>query len=140
MTAQVKLDLVKLVQPRALIAADVDGDGAADLIVTQPNGDPVLLHNQGGNRNHSVLISMKGVADNKSAIGAKVEVFADGVWQKFPRSPARLRLSQSGSASSFLPASAVREHADMVRILWPTGCSIRTGNRAGPPRPLSLHH
>ena len=32
-----KLDQVKLVEPRALIAADVDGDGAADLIVTQPD-------------------------------------------------------------------------------------------------------
>src|ERR1700733_9369596 len=59
-TAQVKLDQVKLVQPRALIAAEVGGEGAADLIVTQPNGDPLLLHNEGGNRNHSLLISMKG--------------------------------------------------------------------------------
>ena len=40
---KVKLDKVKLVQPRALIAGDVDGDGASDLIVTQPDGDPLLL-------------------------------------------------------------------------------------------------
>ncbi len=118
-TAQVKLDQVKLVQPRALIAADVDGDGAADLIVTQPNGDPLLLHNQGGNRNHSVLISMKGVADNKSAIGAKVEVFADGVWQKFEITGASGYLSQG--AQQLLAGIGSAEHADMVRILWPTG-------------------
>jgi tetratricopeptide (TPR) repeat protein len=118
-TAQVKLDQVKLVQPRALIAADVDGDGAADLIVTQPNGDPLLLHNQGGNRNHSVLISMKGVADNKSAIGAKVEVFADGVWQKFEIAGASGYLSQG--AQQLLAGIGGAEHADMVRILWPTG-------------------
>jgi tetratricopeptide (TPR) repeat protein len=118
-TAQVKLDQVKLIQPRALIAADVDGDGAADLIVTQPNGDPLLLHNQGGNRNHSVLISMKGVADNKSAIGAKVEVFADGVWQKFEIAGASGYLSQG--AQQLLAGIGSAEHADMVRILWPTG-------------------
>jgi tetratricopeptide (TPR) repeat protein len=118
-TAQVKLDQVKLVQPRALIAADIDGDGAADLIVTQPNGDPLLLHNQGGNRNHSVLISMKGVADNKSAIGAKVEVFADGVWQKFEIAGASGYLSQG--AQQLLAGIGSAEHADMVRILWPTG-------------------
>jgi Flp pilus assembly protein TadD len=118
-TAQVKLDQVKLVQPRALFAADVDGDGAADLIVTQPNGDPLLLHNQGGNRNHSVLISMKGVADNKSAIGAKVEVFADGVWQKFEIAGASGYLSQG--AQQLLAGIGSAEHADMVRILWPTG-------------------
>jgi hypothetical protein len=118
-TVQVKLDQVKLVQPRALIAADVDGDGAADLIVTQPDGDPLLLHNQGGNRNHSVLISMKGVADNKSAIGAKVEVFADGVWQKFEIAGASGYLSQG--AQQLLAGIGSAEHADMVRILWPTG-------------------
>jgi tetratricopeptide (TPR) repeat protein len=118
-TARVKLDQVKLVQPRALIAADVDGDGAADLIVTQPSGDPLLLHNQGGNQNHSVLISMKGVADNKSAIGAKVEVFADGVWQKFEITGASGYLSQG--AQQLLAGIGSAEHADMLRILWPTG-------------------
>jgi tetratricopeptide (TPR) repeat protein len=118
-TAKVKLDQVKLVQPRALIAGDVDGDGAADLIVTQPNGDPLLLHNEGGNRNHSLLISMKGVADNKSAIGAKVEVFADGVWQKFEMAAASGYLSQG--AQQILAGIGTAEHADMVRILWPTG-------------------
>jgi tetratricopeptide (TPR) repeat protein len=118
-TAKVKLDQVKLVQPRALIAGDVDGDGAADLIVTQPNGDPLLLRNEGGNRNHSLLISMKGVADNKSGIGAKVEVFADGVWQKFEMAGASGYLSQG--AQQILAGIGTAEHADMVRILWPTG-------------------
>jgi Flp pilus assembly protein TadD len=118
-TARVKLDQVKLIEPRALIAADVDGDGAADLIVTQPGGDPVLLHNEGGNHNHSLLIAMKGVADNKSAIGAKVEVFADGVWQKFEITGASGYLSQG--AQQLLAGLGSAEHADLVRVLWPTG-------------------
>ena len=118
-TASVKLDQVKLVQPRALIAADVDGDGAADLIVTQPGGDSLVLHNQGGNKNRSLLISMKGVADNKSAIGAKVEVFANGIWQKFEITGASGYLSQGGQ--QLLAGIGNAEHADMVRILWPTG-------------------
>src|SRR3984885_14327008 len=114
-TAQVKLDQVKLVQPRALIAAEVGGEGAADLIVTQPGPNPVLLHNEGGNRNHSLLISMKGVADNKSAIGAKVEVFADGVWQKFEMVAASGYLSRG--AQQLLAGIGSAEHADMGRIL-----------------------
>jgi tetratricopeptide (TPR) repeat protein len=118
-TTRVKLDQVKLVEPRALIAADVDGDGAADLIVTQLDGDSMLLHNQGGNQNHSLLIAMKGVADNKSAIGAKVEVFADGVWQKFEIAGASGYLSQG--AQQLLAGLGTAEHADLVRILWPTG-------------------
>ena len=110
-TSKVTLNQVKLVQAGALMAADVDGDGAADLIVSQPGADSLLLHNVGGNRNHSLLLSMKGMADNKSAIGSKVEVFADDVWQKFEVTQARPLLVGIGSAG----------HADMVRILWPTG-------------------
>jgi len=118
-TRQLKLDQVKLTEPRALIAADVDGDGAADLIVNQLDGPPLLLHNEGANRNHSLLIAMKGVADNKSAIGAKVEVFADGVWQKFEIAGASGYLSQGGQ--QLLAGLGSAEHADLVRILWPTG-------------------
>jgi tetratricopeptide (TPR) repeat protein len=110
-SAKLKLDQVKLSQPRGLIAADMDGDGAADLIVSQAGDDSLLLHNQGGNRNHSLLLSLKGMADNKSAIGAKVEVFADGVWQKFEITKALPLLAGIGNSA----------HADMVRILWPTG-------------------
>jgi tetratricopeptide (TPR) repeat protein len=118
-TARVKLDQVKLVEPRALIAADVDGDGAADLIVSQLDGDPLVLRNEGGNRNHSLLISLKGAADNKSGIGTKVEVFADGIWQKFEVTGASGYLSQG--AQELLAGIGSSEHADMVRMLWPTG-------------------
>jgi len=62
------LDSVKLTAPRGLIAADVDGAGAADLIVTQLNAPPVLLRNVGGNKNHSVRLDLTGYADNKTAL------------------------------------------------------------------------
>ena len=71
------LDGLVLHGPRGLIAADVDGDGAADLIVTQVNASPVLLRNVGANRNHFVRLDLTGFADNKTAIGVKVEVFAN---------------------------------------------------------------
>ena len=74
---------MKLQAPRGLIAADVDGDGAADLIVTQLNAPPVLLRNIGANKNHFVRLDLSGFADNKTAIGVKVEIFAAGQWQKW---------------------------------------------------------
>ena len=60
------LDAVKLKAPRGLIAADVDGDGAPDLIVTQKDAAPVLLRNEGANKNHFVRLDLTGFADNKT--------------------------------------------------------------------------
>ena len=77
------LDSVALKAPRGLIAADVDGDGAPDLIVTQLNAAPLLLRNVGANKNHFVRLDLSGYADNKTALGSKVEIFANGQWQKW---------------------------------------------------------
>ena len=49
----------------------------------QLGGDPVVLHNEGGNKNHALRIDFKGLADNKTGIGTKVEIFSNGLWQKF---------------------------------------------------------
>ena len=82
-TADVGLDKIQLKEPRAIITGDYDGDGATDLLITQNHGPAVLLRNEGGNQNHWLRLSLKGLNDNKSAIGTKVEVFAGGNRQKF---------------------------------------------------------
>jgi tetratricopeptide (TPR) repeat protein len=113
------LDHVALTAPRGLIAADVDGDGAEDLIVTQLNAPPVLLRNVGANKNHFVRLDLAGLADNKTALGAKVEVFANGLWQKWELAGA------SGYATQAPPQILVglgdADGIDLLRILWPTG-------------------
>ena len=77
-TAQLKLNEAKLQSPHSLLTADLNGDGAPDLIVTQADGSAATLINHGAERNHSLRISLAGLADNKSALGTKVEVFANG--------------------------------------------------------------
>jgi tetratricopeptide (TPR) repeat protein len=113
------LDTVVLKSPRGLIAADVDGDGAPDLIVTQENEPPVLLRNEGANKNHFVRLDLAGYADNKTAIGSKVEIFANGQWQKWELAGA------SGLATQAPPQLLIglgeADHIDLLRILWPTG-------------------
>ena len=106
-----KLDAIKLTSPGALLAADVNVDGASDLIVAQPSGQPLVLLNRGGSRNHSLRISLRGLADNRSALGTKVEVFADGMWQKWEVTAPQDIIAGIGSA----------DKADLVRLLWPTG-------------------
>ncbi|HTW78835.1 MAG TPA: CRTAC1 family protein, partial [Terracidiphilus sp.] len=113
------LDGIKLQAPRGLIAADVDGDGAPDLIVTQLGAPPVLLHNVGANKNHFVRLDLAGLADNKTAIGVKVEVFASGLWQKWELAGASGYQTQS--PPQILVGLGQAKSIDMLRILWPTG-------------------
>ena len=118
-SGELGLDKVQLRDARALVADDVSGHGAADLIVTQLNAPPVILRNQGGNRNHSVRISLAGLADNKSGIGTKVEVFADGLWQKWEMVGGSGYLSQG--PNEIIAGLGSNTSADIVRMLWPTG-------------------
>ena len=104
---------------RSLIAADLDGDGASDLIVGGTVAPPLVLRNVGGNKNHSLRISLTGLADNKSALGTKVEVFSNGMWQKFE--VAGSSGYQSQGSTEILAGLGKSEHVDVVRMLWPTG-------------------
>jgi tetratricopeptide (TPR) repeat protein len=113
------LDSVRLAAPRGLIAADVDGDGAPDLIVTQENAPPMLLRNEGANKNHFVRIDLTGFADNKTALGVKVEVFANGLWQKWELAGASGYQTQA--PPQILVGLGQAPGIDLLRILWPTG-------------------
>jgi hypothetical protein len=113
------LDEVKLTKPRGLIAADVNGDGSPDLIVTQENALPVLLANIGANKNHFVRLDLTGLADNKTALGVKVEVFANGLWQKWELAGASGYQTQA--PPQLLVGLGAAPGIDLLRILWPTG-------------------
>jgi tetratricopeptide (TPR) repeat protein len=113
------LDKIHSVQPRSIVAADFFGDGATSLLITQNGGPPVLLRNVGGNRNHWVRVALQGLADNKSAIGTKVTVFAGALKQKFEIPAASGYLGQSDTTLTAGLDGATQ--ADIVRMLWPTG-------------------
>jgi Flp pilus assembly protein TadD len=118
-TADVGLDKIQLKEPRAIITGDYDGDGATDLLITQNHGPAVLLRNEGGNKNHWLRLNLKGLADNKSAIGTKVEVFAGGNRQKFEIAGSSGYLGQNSPYLTVGLGKATQ--ADVVRMLWPTG-------------------
>ncbi len=118
-TADVGLDKIQLKEPRAIITGDFDNDGATDLLITQNHGPAVLLKNEGGNKNHWLRLALKGLNDNKSAIGTKVEVFSDGIRQKYEIYGSNGYLGQN---SPYLTVGLGQaKQADIVRMLWPTG-------------------
>ncbi|HEX6805740.1 MAG TPA: FG-GAP-like repeat-containing protein [Terriglobales bacterium] len=118
-TADVGLDKIQLNAPRAIITGDYDNDGATDLLITQNHGPAVLLKNEGGNKNNWLRLALKGLNDNKSAIGTKVEVFSDGIRQKYEIYGSNGYLGQN---SPYLTVGLGQaKQADVVRMLWPTG-------------------
>jgi len=118
-TADVGLDKIHLEHPRAIITGDYDNDGATDLLITQNHGPAVLLRNEGGNQNHWLRLSLKGLNDNKSAIGTKVEVFAGGNRQKVEIAGSNGYLGQN--STEIVVGLGEAKEADIVRMLWPTG-------------------
>jgi FOG: TPR repeat len=118
-TKETKLDAVKLTKPITIATANVSGNGAMDLVVTQAEGAPVLLKNEGAEKNGWIELDLRALNDNKSAIGTKVEVYAGELAQKF----------EVPGASGYLGQNALPVHAglgsekgaDVVRLLWPTG-------------------
>ena len=118
-TADVGLDKIHLQDPRAIITADFDNDGATDLLITQNHGPAVLLKNEGGNKNNWLRLALKGLNSNKSAIGTKVEVFSDGIRQKYEIYGSNGYLGQN---SPYLTVGLGQaKQADVVRMLWPGG-------------------
>ncbi len=128
-THDVGLDKIQLKDPRAIITGDYDNDGSTDLLITQNQGPVVLLRNEGGNKNHWLRLALKGLADNKSAIGTKIEVFAGGNRQKFEIAGSSGYLGQNSVALN-IGLGAAKE-ADVVRLLWPTGVLEDEINVAG---------
>jgi len=118
-TSDAGLDKIHLVSPRAIITGDYDNDGATDLLITQNHGPALLLRNQGANKNHWLKLSLKGLNDNKSAIGTKVEVFSGGNRQKFEIYGSNGYLGQN--STDIVVGLGESNNADIVRMLWPTG-------------------
>ena len=118
-TAEVGLDKIEFKEPRAIITGDYDNDGTTDLVITQARGPAVLLRNSGAAQNHWLKLSLKGLNDNKSAIGTKVEVFSGGNRQKFEIYGSNGYLGQN--STDIVVGLGESKNADIVRMLWPTG-------------------
>jgi tetratricopeptide (TPR) repeat protein len=106
----------------AIACADLDGDGAPDLLAWTDAG--LQLHRNRGNGNAAVLLDLKGVRDtgasqrtNNDGLGAWVVAQAGTHWTGAERTTVSAGLGQS-----LLPTAlgiGRRDRADLVRVLWP---------------------
>ncbi len=104
---------------RGMSVGDYDNDGDLDLLVINNGAAPLLLKNNGGNKNNWSGLQLVATKSNPGAVGAIITWTAGGV--------KRQRLKTSGG--SFLASHDPREllglgqatKMDSLEIKWPSG-------------------
>ena len=104
---------------RGCAFGDLDNDGDLEIVVNNLDAPPSILRNDGGNRNHSLLVKCVGTRSNRSGIGARVKVTVAG----------RDQIGEVMSGSSYYSHNDLRLHfgmgtanrADWVEVQWPSG-------------------
>ena len=102
---------------RGAAFADADNDGRVDVLVNNQNEPPSLLTPHDANSNW-VTIRLEGQTSNRSAIGAKIRLTANGTSQSAEVRGGGSYLSQNSLRQRFGLADAAT--ADIV-ITWPSG-------------------
>jgi len=104
---------------RGAAFGDLDNDGDVDVVISDLDGAPQVLRNDGGNANNSVLIKLIGSKSNRDGIGARVTIVAGDLKQ----------VDEVHSGDSYLSQNDFRLHfglekrtkIDLIEVLWPSG-------------------
>lgn len=104
---------------RGAASEDFDGDGQLEMVVTNMNDKPSLLRNQSRTDSNWIIIRLLGQKSNRSGIGARVAITADG----------RSQRGEVRSSSGYYSSSGQRLHfglgtskkIDELAVFWPSG-------------------
>jgi len=110
---------------RGAAYADIDNNGALDVLLTTNGGAAHLYHNEGGT-NHSLRVKLIGIKSNHDGIGTVVRVACgkDQQWQMLHSGSSYL--SQSELVLTFGLGSSAK--ADTVEVQWPSGQTDKLSN------------
>jgi hypothetical protein len=71
-TKQTEVDKTGLIVGRGVATGDYDNDGRIDLLISDAEGKPLLLHNEGGQVGHWLGVKLIGTRSNRNGYGAHV--------------------------------------------------------------------
>jgi len=116
----------KIFSGRGMAVGDFDNDGDADVLTSNNGEPPLLLRNQGGNKNNWVGLSLVATKSNSAAVGAVI------TWQVGAVKRTRLRTGGGSYLSSHDPREILGAGAatkvDSIEIRWPSGATDRLTN------------
>ncbi len=104
---------------RGATFGDYDNDGDVDVFIVNNGGPGILLRNDGGDEKAWLELGLQGRKSNRSAIGARVRVVADGVAQIRALRAQPSYLSQNSPVVHFGLGQATT--VDTLQVLWPSG-------------------
>ncbi len=113
---------------RGLAVADFDNDGDIDLLVINNGDAPVLLCNEGGNKNNWLGVELVAKKSNPLGVGAIIS------WQAGALKKSRYKVSGGGYLSSHDPREVLglgtAAKVDALEIKWPSGKVDKLANVA----------
>lgn len=119
-------DFMRPIAGRGLATADFDNDGDIDIAVNVRGDYPVLLRNDGGNRNHWLEVFLIGTQSNRDGLGSSLKLVSEGF----------VEVEQAKGGTSYMSASDPRIHfglgkrtrIDSLEVSWPSGHVDRVTN------------
>ncbi len=104
---------------RGLAVGDFDNDGDLDVLISNNGEAPILLRNDGGNRNNWVGLQLVATKSNPGAVGAVIS------WQVGARKFSRLKTAGGSYLASHDPREILGAGAngkiESIEIRWPSG-------------------
>jgi len=104
---------------RGMAIGDFDNDGDLDIVISNCGQRPILMRNDGGNKNHWIAIKARGKESNSFGVGARVRI----------TTTTRTQIKEIGNAGSYLSSSDLRLYFGLgnerivksLEIMWPSG-------------------
>jgi hypothetical protein len=118
----------KLFSGRGMAIGDFDNDGDYDVLTSNNGEPPLLLRNQGGNKNNWVGLQLVAKKSNPAAVGAII------TWQAGATKRSRLHTGGGSYLSSHDPREILgigqATKMDSIEIRWPSGTIDKLTNVA----------
>jgi hypothetical protein len=104
---------------RGAAFGDFDNDGSVEIAINNQNEAPTLLRQSARAPGNWIILKLTGQTSNRSAVGARVKLIADG----------RAQYDEVRSGGSYLSQNDLRLHFGLgaahkvqrIEILWPSG-------------------